>query len=102
MPHDDLDEFLAIQGGGSSHPQPPDDDVEPRWGCDNTLKFSESRDEPRRERSALAKLSNGGGNGPPIDDFGSLIAHCNAGNERSERPADRPTKSLLRAIQFSN
>jgi hypothetical protein len=39
MPHDDLDEFLAIQGGGSSDPQPPDDDVEPRWGCDVPSNF---------------------------------------------------------------
>ena len=34
MPHDDLDELLAIQKGGSSDWQAPDDHVEPRWGCD--------------------------------------------------------------------
>ena len=37
---------------------------------------------------------------PPIDDFGSLIADGNA--EGAERPADKPTNSLLRALQLSN
>ena len=39
MPHDDVDEFLAIQRGGSSDSQAPDDHVEPRWGCDLPSSF---------------------------------------------------------------
>ena len=29
MPHDDIDEFLAIREGGSSDPQTPNDNEEP-------------------------------------------------------------------------
>jgi hypothetical protein len=39
MPHDDLDEFLTIQGGGSLDPRLLDDEVEPRWGCDVPSNF---------------------------------------------------------------
>jgi hypothetical protein len=39
VPHDDLDELLAIQKGGSSDWQAPDDHVEPRWGCDLPSSF---------------------------------------------------------------
>ena len=62
MPHDDLDEFLAIQRGGSSDPQPSDDDVEPRWGCNVPSSFRSrvmSLVEKIRGREAQYRGGNG-------------------------------------------
>ena len=62
MPYDDLDEFLAIQRGGASDSQPPDDDAEPRWGCDVPSSFRSdvvSLVEKIRARQAQYRGGNG-------------------------------------------